>query len=107
ATLAPPGFFGWPVKQPTPQYSQIHKELMEALGEAGFPDILDGGSDYEFMLPVCAGDTLVLNRRFTDLMSRAGARKMAFMTVENSYTNQNGQLVAKVRQTIIALSKVA
>lgn len=106
-TVAPPGFFGWPVKQPSPQFSDLQKELMEELGKAGFPDILDGGSDFEFMLPVRAGDILVHHRHFADLMSRAGARKMAFTTIENSYTNQNGQLVAKVRQTLIALSKVA
>lgn len=79
---------------------------MDALSEAGFPDILDGGSEYEFLLPVRAGDVLVHHKQLADLMSRAGARKMAFMTIDNAYTNQNGQLVAKVRQTIIALSKV-
>ncbi len=106
-TVAPPGFFGWPVKQPSPQFSKLQKDLMDALSEAGFPDILDGGSEYEFLLPVRAGDILVHHKQLSDLMSRAGARKMAFMTIDNAYTNQNGQLVAKVRQTIIALSKVA
>ncbi|MBI2859297.1 MAG: MaoC family dehydratase N-terminal domain-containing protein [Chloroflexi bacterium] len=108
AIVAPPGFFGWPVKQPSPRFPKLMQDMMEALADAGFPDILDGGSDYEFHRPARAGDTIVCSRKVADLFSRGGSsgRKMAFFVIENSFTNQNGQLVCKMRQTIIALSKV-
>lgn len=106
AILAPPGFFGWPVKQPAPQFPKLMEDVMEALKGAGFPDILDGGSEFEFAIPVRAGDTLVSWRTLTDMFSRGGGggRKMAFFTMESKYLNQNGQLAVLVKQTIIALS---
>ncbi len=109
AIVAPPGFFGWPVKQPSPRFPKIIQDIMDALAEAGFPDILDGGSDYEFLQPNRAGDIIVYSRKVADMFSRGGTsgRKMAFFIVEGTFTNQNGHLVCKQRQTLIALSKVA
>ncbi|MEW6034258.1 MAG: MaoC family dehydratase N-terminal domain-containing protein [Chloroflexota bacterium] len=105
-TLAPPGFFGWPVKQPGPMLPQLVKDVMDALHEAGFPDILDGGSDFEFLIPVRAGDTLVATRKVADMSSRGGSggRQMAFSVIESTFTNQNGQLAVRLRQTLIALT---
>jgi acyl dehydratase len=104
--VAPPGFFGWPVKQPSPRYPQLMVDMMEALREAGFPDILDGGTDFDFILPVRAGDMLVCSRNMSNIFTRAGSggRQMAFYVIDSTYTNQEGNVVARVRQTIIALS---
>ena len=103
--VAPPGFFGWPVKQPSPRLPQIITEVLAALKEAGFPNILDGGSEFEFFLPVRVGDTLVCTRTIANLSSRegSGGRQMAFLAVNNSYVNQDGNIVANVLQTLIAL----
>ena len=104
--LAPPGFFGWPVKQPSPRFPQIMMDLMETLKEAGFPDVLDGGSEFDFTLPVRSGDTLICSRTVSNMFSRGGTggRQMAFYVIESTYVNQNGDTAAKVRQTLIALS---
>ena len=105
--VAPPGFFGWPVKQPSPRFPPLMEGVMNALSEAGFPDILDGGTEFDFVLPIRAGDVIVCSRTLSDIFSRGGSggRKMAFFVIESSYVNQNGQLACKTHQTIIALSK--
>ena len=60
--IAPPGFFGWPSKQArnSPLAVDIPTELESAFERAGYPLslVLDGGMEYEFFLPVRAGDVL-------------------------------------------------
>ena len=60
--IAPPGFFGWPLKQArnSPLAVDIPIELEAAFEQAGYPLslVLDGGMEYEFFLPVHAGDIL-------------------------------------------------
>jgi acyl dehydratase len=109
AVLAPPGFFGWPVKQPAPPFPPLMTYVMKALAEAGFTDIMDGGTDYDFVTPIRAGDIIICSRTLSDLLSRGmpEGRKMAFFVIESEYTNQNGQLACKTRQTIIAFSRAA
>lgn len=99
--ICPPGFFGWAIKG---------GGVMELLGtvgaavmRAGMPRILDGGVDYEFLLPIRAGDTLTSTGKFVDIREREGrSGKMLVLTLENTFLNQNGDLVAKARQNIIA-----
>lgn len=109
AIVAPPGFFGWPVKQPAPQLPKLMIDFMAALAEAGFPDILDGAVEYEFLLPVRAGDLLEWSCSIARMASRGGgsSKNVAFTTVDSTFTNQNGHVVCKLRQMIIALSRVA
>lgn len=103
--VSPPGFFGWPVKQPAPMFSDLLHDLIEALKQAGFPDLLDGECEFDFALPVRAGDILVCDRTITDIFSRRGGsgRPLAFYSVTSRFTNQNGKLVATLRQTSVAL----
>ena len=56
--IAPPGFWGWPVK-PEQMRPKILFEMLADFRAAGFPNILDGGIELEFMLPVRVGDVLV------------------------------------------------
>jgi len=48
--ITPPGFFGWPTRQP--RGSALTEESMAglsmALAQAGYPRVLDGGIEYEF-----------------------------------------------------------
>ena len=103
--IAPPGFFGWPVKWTTamPLQQEIRMELMGALAEAGFDRNLDGGIEYEFFQPVYENDRLVVVAEIAEINTKetkGGA--LVFSTVETSFTNQHGALVAIARQTIIA-----
>jgi acyl dehydratase len=101
--ICPPGFFGWPKNVSTGAIEMMGK-LYGILIEAGLVRMLDGGVEYEFFVPVRAGDTLTWYAKFADVQEREGksGKKMVLLTTEMIYINQNGDLVAKRRQTFIA-----
>ena len=100
AIITPPGFFGWPVGQE--DSSGDLATLVSALAQAGYRLILDGGIDYEFSRPVRVGDRLTLTTTIKNIMERTGKTgKIVFMVRETTYTNQNGELAVKTRQTTI------
>ena len=103
-TIAPPGFFGWPTKWTTamPFFSELRQEVIDTLSNAGLDRVLDGGIEFDLYHPVRAGDTLSSLSRVKDIREReTKTGKMAFSITETTYTNQNGDVVAKTRQTII------
>jgi len=99
--ICPPGFFGWPLKGGG--LEQMMGMLMPAMMKTGLFRILDGGVDYEFFVPVRAGDILTSYAKVADIREREGkSGKMMFTTIEQTYLNQNGDKVAVARSTIIA-----
>lgn len=105
AIITPPGFFGWPVKWTgaMPFFPKIREELLDALKNAGYSRLLDGGIEFEFYQPVRAGDTLVSILKIADIYkreSKGGA--LVFSVTETTYTNQHGAVVAVARQTLIS-----
>ncbi|MFC1940078.1 MaoC family dehydratase N-terminal domain-containing protein [Chloroflexota bacterium] len=106
AIIAPPGFFGWPTKWSKGttflHQANITAEARDALSKVGYSRSLDGGMEYEFFTPVRAGDTLVASSMIKDIVAREGKTgKLAFIFTETTYTNQNGDLVAKAIGTSI------
>jgi acyl dehydratase len=110
--IAPPGFFGWPVKLPRGMTFQrptdisdppeVTESLRAALAKAGFWRVVDGGIEYEFFLPVRAGDVLTAKSMIKDIVGREGKTgKMAFMVIETAYHNQSNELAAMARATAI------
>ena len=102
--LAPPGFFGWPTRWTggMPLHAKLRDEVSATLAQAGYSRRLDGGIEYEFFCPVQAGDVLAALPRIIDIYEQEGKTgKLVFLVVETTYTNQNGDLVAKARQTSI------
>lgn len=102
--IAPPGFLGWPAQwtEAMPLFSEIRTELLDAMAEAGYGRLLDGGIEFEFFQPVRPGDTLVAVTKIASIKGRESkGGMMVFSVTETSYTNQNGALVALARQTII------
>ena len=102
--VAPPGFFGWPTKWKSamPFFSEIRQEVVDTIAKAGYSRILDGGIEYDFYHPVRAGDILSALSKVKNIYEReAKAGKMILSVIETTYTNQNGDVVAKARQTII------
>jgi len=102
--IAPPGFFGWPTKWPEmgPTFSKLREEMLLTISKSGFPRGLDGGIEYEFFAPVRAGDTLAALPKIINVYERESkGGTMLFSVTENTYTNQNGTIVAKARQTMI------
>jgi acyl dehydratase len=97
--IAPPGFFGWPKKPVNP--TEGLGGMMQAMIEAGYAGILDGGMSYDFFLPVRAGDTLIASPKVQSITEREGKTKMVIGIFETTYYNQNGDLVFKSYQTLI------
>ena len=69
---------------------------------APFPQMLDGGSEWEYMEPVRPGDTITAVTRFASVSQRnISVGPAVFLLLETSYTNQRGEAVAKQRNTLI------
>ena len=67
-----------------------------------FQRLLDGGSDWEYFEPVRVGDRVTAVARITDVSERSGRLgTMLFATVEMTYSNQLGEVVAIQRSTFI------
>ena len=96
--ICPPGFFGWPIKNVGGTLA-----LAAKLIEAGAPArLLDGGIGYEFFRPVVAGDILTTFTKIVDIIEREGKTgNMLVTTVESTFINQNGDIVAKARSNYI------
>lgn len=63
---------------------------------------LDGGSEWEYFVPIRPGDKITVVSKIADLREREGRLgPMVFITVEHSYTNQFGELCALQRSTAI------
>ena len=63
---------------------------------------LNGGNRFEYLAPVMIGDEITARGRVIDVYDRSGSSgDMLFIVFENSYTNQRGELIARVRGTMI------
>jgi len=94
--ICPPGFFGWPVKSRSMAQVSLLNQIMNMTGRS---TVLDNGDEFEFMLPIRAGDTLTSVGRIVDIyeeVGRSGNRLLLSIT-ETTYINQNGDIVAKCR----------
>ncbi|MBE0480261.1 MAG: MaoC family dehydratase N-terminal domain-containing protein [Dehalococcoidia bacterium] len=103
--IAPPGFFGWPIKpaKSTTGLPEIVGDLQEALARGGFPRILDGGISYEFFLTVRADDMLIASVKVSNITEKEGkSGAMMVCRLETTFLNQNGDEVARAYQTFIA-----
>ena len=70
--------------------------------EIGLPRVLDGGTEYDFIKPVKVGDVLTATSAIKDIRERTGSTgRMAFLIRETTYTNQDGEVVARARGTSI------
>jgi acyl dehydratase len=102
--IAPPGFFGWPVKWkgPMPMASELRQEAVAIIAQAGYPRVLDGGIEYEFFSPIPADDTLTAKSVIADIQEREGKTgKMILTILKTTYVNQDGNLVAEERKITI------
>jgi len=61
---------------------------------------LDGGSDWEYFVPIRPGDRITVQSKLVDLREAAGRLgPMVFTVVETSYTNQFGEVCVLQRST--------
>lgn len=104
--IAPPGFAGWPVQwtgsEPFIPADGVIWKVMHTLAELGYPRVLDGGVEFEFIIPIRAGDILVGSVRVLDIYERESkGAKMLLSIFETTYINQNGALALRTLKTVV------
>jgi hypothetical protein len=63
---------------------------------------LNGGNRFEYFEPVMIGDQIIARSHLADVYDKSGSSgEMLFIVFETEYTNQRGELVARVRGTVI------
>jgi len=93
--VAPPAFVA--------QYSYPVKAGGRPRFSSPFTRNLNGGNEYEFFKPVQAGDVITATTKVVDIYEREGRLgKMLFVISETTYKNQDGEIVAKARNTGIS-----
>ena len=63
---------------------------------------LNGGNRFEYFVPVQVGDEITARGRIADIYEKEGSSgNLLFIIFETDYTNQKGDLVARLRGTAI------
>ena len=63
---------------------------------------INGGTELDFYKPMKVGDTITTVAKLADVKEKVGkSGSMIFLTVEVTYTNQEGELVVRCRNTFI------
>jgi len=109
--VSPPGYICWAT------HNASLEMRVEDLGEDGLsyflgvPEIPDAwslgwvraGEEYEFYKPVHAGDRISVKVKIADMYEKKGrSGQLIFTTSVATYTNQDGDLLAKQTITMIA-----
>jgi hypothetical protein len=96
--ICPPGFTGWPLKN-----QRVTEAVFDSMWKAGAPQLLlAGGVEFEFLIPVGAGDILVSTHKITSMTEKESkSGKMLIAILETTFLNQNGDVVVKSWQTFI------
>lgn len=73
-----------------------------------FHDVLDGGSRFNFIRPVVAGDEITVVRRMQEIFEKSGRfGPMLFKITEVSYSDASGDLVATQESISISYGRAA
>ena len=63
---------------------------------------LNGGNQFEYFAPVMIGDQITAKGRIVDVYDKPGSSgDLLFIIFESDYSNQRGELVARLRGTAI------
>jgi len=96
----PPSYLGTPIFIPGQSSDTFSgpKDSGPSI-DHGLPNLLDGGTETEYFDDICAGDTLTVTSKVSDLSIREGRStgKMLIVTRETKVVNQDGKLVATQR----------
>ena len=89
--------------KPDVEISEIDPERVEKLlgiAGPGLVNQLNGGMEVEYGVPMRPGDVITSVNRLADYHEREGRLGlMLFMFMEDTWTNQKGELVLRTRQT--------
>jgi acyl dehydratase len=76
--------------------------MLDDLGVA-LNRILHGEQQFTYLAPVCAGDTVTVDSRVSDVYAKKGGA-LEFIVKESMVTNQRGVKVAEMRSVIVVLN---
>lgn len=97
---APPTYLGTPVFIPG-RSSDTFSGPVEGAPRVdhGLKNVLDGGTETEYLGDICAGDTLTVVQKLAGLDTRKSRSigTMLIVTTETTCTNQEGRVVARQR----------
>ena len=78
--------------------ASIHLDEAEEYGKGW----LNGGNRFEYFAPVMIGDTVTATGRVADAYEKPGSTgNLLFIIFETEYVNRSGELVARLRGTLI------
>ena len=79
--------------------TEIMEQVLWAMSvKCPLKGFLNGGNEFEYYQLIRPGDIISVTGKLVDLQEKAAkAGKMVIMTMERTYTNQHGELVAKGR----------
>jgi len=104
--VVPPGLLVWALEPPRPLEALREDGLWR---DAGPPlrlpvsRVLYGGEEWEYRGAVYAGDTITAETRLASLEEKSGGSgAFVLLTMETTYTNQAGEVVAILRGQRIA-----
>jgi hypothetical protein len=70
--------------------------------------VLAGGAEWEYLGEIVAGETLTVRGRIADIVEKQGSRgPMTLVIRENTFCNERGEDVLRVRSTMIELGQPA
>ncbi|MEX2373293.1 MAG: MaoC family dehydratase N-terminal domain-containing protein [Dehalococcoidia bacterium] len=100
--LAPPGYLGTPVYPPVGRGEGGEGAPMGGGLKIPYKRILNGGTTYEYMEPICAGDVISSRSQVAEFQERTGSiGPMLIVYRETTYTREDGAVVAKMYGNII------
>ena len=62
--------------------------------------VLHGGQKFEYLAPICAGDSITLMTTVKDIYEKKGGA-LEFVEEETVAANQNGEIVARLLNTLV------
>ncbi len=105
-TLVPPIFLAWALSPARPVSELRQDGLYRGGGRRltlNVKRVMFGGEEWEFSAPVYAGDTITAQTWLKDLEEKqGGSGAFVLQTTETTYTNQDGEIVARARGLSIA-----
>ncbi|BDI61937.1 MaoC family dehydratase N-terminal domain-containing protein [Qipengyuania nanhaisediminis] len=94
-SLPAPPTFGFSLGLAAPDPFAKYTDLGIDLGK-----VLHGEQNFEYFEPICAGDTITLEDKITDIFDKKGGA-LEFLVIETSATNQDGKVVSKSVTTTV------
>ena len=94
ALPAPPTFM-FSIDLDGPEFLPMLDMLQMDIGR-----VLHGSQEFEYLGQVYAGDRITQTSKILDMFDKKGGA-LEFIQQESAYTNQDGELVGKAKQTIV------